>query len=137
MSIQSYKDLKVWQQGITLVKHIYELTSSFPKDELYGLTSQLRRAAVSVPSNIAEGSSRKNSKKEFVRFLHIAYGSLAEIETQLIIAQELGFASKEQINPLLEETNILMKMVYRFIASLENKGEVVSLDSRLKNPESH
>lgn len=86
--LNSYKDLIVWQKSIELVKQIYLLVESLPKNETYGLSSQMTRAAVSIPSNIAEGYSRKNTK-EYVRFLKISYGSGAELETQLIIAKEL------------------------------------------------
>ena len=83
-----YKDLAVWQKSINFTVEIYKLTQTFPKDELYGLTSQIRKAAVSIPSNIAEGNER-NSHKEFNQFLHIALGSAAELGTQLLIAKEL------------------------------------------------
>jgi four helix bundle protein len=90
-----YKELIVWQKALLLVKHIYLITKSFPSSELYGLTNQMRRAAVSVPSNIAEGQMR-GSPAEFARFLAIARGSLAELETQMIIAKELGYATQSQ-----------------------------------------
>lgn len=93
--MKSYKDLEVWQKSISLVKEIYILTKLLPREEIYGLVSQMRRAAVSIPSNIAEGQP-KVSGKEFLRFLEIAYGSLAELETQLIICKELGFLSSVQ-----------------------------------------
>jgi four helix bundle protein len=86
----SYKDLRVWRQSVDLALEIYRQTQTFPKNELYGLTSQLRRAAVSVPSNIAEGKGR-SSDKELVLFLHHSRVSLVEVETQLLIAQELGY----------------------------------------------
>lgn len=86
--LNSHKELIVWQKSITLVKDIYRLTSNFPKNELYGLSSQMQRAAVSIPSNIAEGYSRKNTK-EYLQFLRIAYGSATELETQIIIAEDL------------------------------------------------
>jgi four helix bundle protein len=86
----THKDLDVWKLGIQLVKDIYATTAKFPQEEMYGLTSQLRRAAVSVPSNIAEGAAR-NGKKEFIQFLYISLGSLSEIETLLIIAEDLNY----------------------------------------------
>jgi four helix bundle protein len=92
----SYRDLQIWQLGVDLALEIYRLTADFPKHEQYGLTSQLRRAAVSIPSNIAEGHARK-TQREFQRFLNIAKGSLAELETQLTIAKELGFGDVEKI----------------------------------------
>ncbi len=96
-----YQDLRVWQLGIDITKYVYQITSSFPTSEKYGLTSQLRRCAVSIPSNIAEGHSRA-SRQELKRFCLIAKGSLAELETQLIIAQELGFGDRSSINDLMD-----------------------------------
>jgi len=90
----NHKDLDVWKQAITLVLEIYKLSSSFPKDETYGLIPQIRRAAVSIPSNISEGAAR-NSKKEFLNFLNFSLGSLAEVETQLIIAKRLSYCNIE------------------------------------------
>lgn len=88
-SITTHKDLKVWQEAMGLAKEIYTLTKKFPKEEIYGLSSQMRRAAVSVPSNIAEGAAR-SSHREFTQFLYIALGSLSELETQWLLAAELG-----------------------------------------------
>ena len=88
MYLKSHKELIVWQKSIELVKGVYKLTNEFPKSELYGLSSQMQRAVISIPSNIAEGYSRKNLK-EYIQFLHIACGSSAELETQLIISEEL------------------------------------------------
>ena len=88
--MSGFKQLKVWQVGMDLVIKVYKITESFPKSEMYGLFSQLRRCAVSIPSNIAEGSSR-NNPKEFTQFLYIAQGSLSELDTQLILAQLLGY----------------------------------------------
>lgn len=87
--VLSYRDLKVWVKGISLAKQVYELTGGFPKSEMYGLTSQMRRAAVSVPSNIAEGHARRH-RKEFRQFIHHALGSLAELDTMRIIATYMG-----------------------------------------------
>ena len=89
--MKSHKDLLVWQKSVDLVTRIYLETDQWPKEEIYGLTAQIRRAAVSVPSNIAEGAGR-SSQKDFSRFLSIAMGSLAEVETQTVIAQRLGYA---------------------------------------------
>lgn len=89
--MKTHKDLDVWKNSISLVKEIYIVSKLFPKDELYGLTNQIRRSAVSVASNIAEGAAR-NYEKEFIRFLYIAKGSLSELETQIIIAKELEYA---------------------------------------------
>ncbi|MCB9082604.1 MAG: four helix bundle protein, partial [Lewinellaceae bacterium] len=90
----NHKDLDAWKISMELVQWIYEVTRDFPNQELYGLTNQLRRSAVSIPSNIAEGAAR-NSDKDFLRFLYIALGSLAEVETQLIIAINLGYLNEQ------------------------------------------
>lgn len=100
--MSSYKELVVWQKSIQLVTDVYKLTKFFPKEEAYGLVSQMQRAAVSIPSNIAEGHDR-NSDKEFSQFLCIARGSLAELETQVIIAENLGYIKQ------VHKTNILNK----------------------------
>ena len=92
--LRDHKDLDVWKKSMELVEMIYTWTKEFPQEELYGLSSQMRRAAVSIPSNIAEGAARKNPK-EFVQFLYIALGSLAEVETQLLISQKLGYVKEE------------------------------------------
>lgn len=103
--LKSYKELIVWQKSIELVKEVYLLTEVFPKSEMFGLISQMRRAAVSIPSNIAEGSGRKTIR-DYAQFYSIAYGSALELETQIVIAKELKFAKKEQfvkVDSLLEE----------------------------------
>lgn len=92
--MKTHKDLKVWQESIDFVSDIYAMTSNYPNEEQFGLISQLRRASVSIPSNIAEGASR-HSKKEFIRFLYIARSSASEIETQLIISRKLGYLNTE------------------------------------------
>jgi len=114
---QSYRDLIAWQKGIELVAAIYHVTQTFPKEELYGLTSQLRRAAVSIPSNIAEGQGRK-SKAEFRHFLHNAAGSLVEVETQLTISAVLGYLRREKEADLLNRTNELGRIINGLILSL-------------------
>ncbi len=96
-----YQDLKVWQLGIQITRSIYEITSGFPDTEKFGLVTQLRRCAVSIPSNIAEGHSRE-SNRELARFVSIARGSLAELETQLIISKELCFGDSSRIDQLLD-----------------------------------
>jgi four helix bundle protein len=118
---KSYKDLLVWQKGMELAKFVYQLSARFPVDERYGLISQIRRAAVSVPSNIAEGQARHTSK-EFLQFLSHAQGSLAEVETQLLLSVELRFANQEGIAPGLKDVDELQKM----ITSLRRKLEVGS-----------
>ncbi|HDL20205.1 MAG TPA: four helix bundle protein [Nitrospirae bacterium] len=106
--MQSFRDLKIWAMGIELVKEIYQLTKLFPHEELYGLTSQLRRAAVSVPSNIAEGHIRGH-KAEFRQFLFIALGSLAELETQLIISGELGYVTAVMYKNIINKNRYIGK----------------------------
>ena len=105
-----YKDLLIWQRGMGLAKLVYQLTAKFPGEERYGLTSQLRRAAVSVPSNIAEGQARQGTK-EFLQFLSHAQGSLAELETQLLLSMDLGFAQKPDVDRALQEIDELQKMI--------------------------
>ena len=99
MAVTSYRDLETWQIAMKLVSEVYRVTKSFPRDEIYGLTNQLRRAAVSVPSNIAEGQGR-DSTKEFLHYLSMAHGSLCELETQLLIAQGLGYLTQEDTDKL-------------------------------------
>jgi four helix bundle protein len=113
----SYRDLLVWQKSMGLVKMIYEQTRCFPKDEVFGLSSQMRRAAVSVPCNIAEGQGRL-SKKEFRQFLALSRGSLLELETQLQIAADLEFLSVEGTKPLMERTEELLRMLNGLMKSL-------------------
>lgn len=117
MSINSYKDLVVWQKGINLVEDIYQLTKDFPRTEQLGLISQMRRAAISIPSNIAEGYGRR-SIKEYKQFYIIAYGSCQELETQLIISKRLEFKLKEELlqkieNLILEINKMLYVMIYK------------------------
>jgi four helix bundle protein len=107
---KSYKDLLVWQRGMSLVKMVYEITTAFPMDERFGLVSQMRRAAVSVPSNIAEGQSRKTTG-EFVQFISNAEGSLAELETQTMISVDLRFASPDTAKPIIYAIEELQKML--------------------------
>ena len=117
-TIQSYKDLIVWQKSMDLVVAVYGLTEKFPKFEIYGLTSQMRRAAVSIPSNIAEGR-RRGSRKDFRYFLLNAFGSGAELETQIEIAKLLPFGKKldyQKVDKLLDE---VMRMLNRMISNLQ------------------
>ncbi len=109
--IKSYKDLLIWQKGVDIVIAVYKLVKSFPQDELYALTTQIKRASISIPSNIAEGYGR-NKEKSFVHFLNISRGSLYELETQLLIAKELEFISNNKlynqiINWIEEESKML------------------------------
>ncbi len=115
--VSSFRDLDVWKKSMELSVDIYNITQSFPSTELYGLTSQLRRAAVSVASNIAEGSGR-SSTKEFLQFLNIANGSLAEIETQLELAYRLNYIQSIEIQPNI---NHIRSMIFGLIRSLRKK----------------
>jgi four helix bundle protein len=115
----THKDLDVWKEAIQFVKRVYEATSSFPKSELYGIANQLRRSAVSIPSNIAEGAAR-GTTKEFIRFLYISLGSLSELETQLIVSKELGY---EFDFDMLEELEGIRKKLLSMIISLKQRIE--------------
>ncbi len=119
MKAKSYRDLIVWQKAMDIVELVYHATENFPKVEQYGLASQMRRAAVSVPSNIAEGQSR-HSTKEFISFLSIARGSNAEIETQLIIAVRLNFLNQTDADIIFDKCAEVGKMLNSLIASLES-----------------
>ncbi len=135
--VRSYRDLQVWQKSRILVSDIYKLSSAFPKEEMYGLTSQMRRAAISIPSNIAEGSS-KGSTREYLRFLSIAYGSLCELETQLYLAQDLGFIAPDAINLILEKTNEIGRMINGLSRALEQKlTELRTLNSGLSDAQTY
>jgi four helix bundle protein len=114
---RSYKDLEVWKLSIELVKKIYQITEKLPPSEIYGLTNQMRRAAVSIPSNIAEGQER-NSTKEFRQFLAITLGSVAEIEIQLIIAKEINYLIESEMEPLMAIIDRLRKMTKGLIKSI-------------------
>lgn len=114
----THKDLDIWKIGLELVEEVYRITGGFPKEEIYGITSQLRRAAVSIPSNIAEGAAR-NSKKEFLQYLYIALGSLAELETQIVISERLGFLAQDILSETIEK---LRRKLLNFIKYLKGKG---------------
>jgi len=118
MEVKSYKDLVMWQKAMDLVVSVYRMTASFPKEEQYGLISQMRRCAVSIPSNIAEGRGR-GSRKEFLRFVYIAYASGSELETQIEIAKRLKFVDDDGVNPLLGSLTEVMKMLNSSIRSLK------------------
>ncbi len=113
-----YKNLKFWQLSRTFCKDIYQITNKFPESEKFGLVSQLRRASVSIPSNIAEGASRK-SNKDFARFLTIALGSCYEIETQLLLSSDLGFINNSELEVLNNILNQIIKMMSKFSSSLK------------------
>ena len=113
----THKDLDVWKLGIELVKDIYILTKNFPKNEQFGMVAQMRRCAVSIPSNIAEGAAR-NSRKEYLQFLYISLGSMSELETQLILSKELNFIDDTEVIGKLET---LRKKMLNFIKYMKNE----------------
>ena len=120
MAGQNYKDLIAWQRAMDLVEMVYKLTKLFPKEELYGLTSQIRRAAVSIPSNIAEGQGRK-SKGEFAHFLAIAYGSLREVETQTLISERLLYLQRQEVDRLMDLTAEIGRLINGLANSLSSR----------------
>jgi four helix bundle protein len=119
MGVQNYKDLIVWQKAMDLVYEVYQISKSFPKEEQYALTNQLRRAVVSVPSNIAEGRSRYSSA-EFRNFLSIAHGSLAEVETQILLAIRLDYVKENQATKSLDLQNEISKMLVSIYRKIES-----------------
>lgn len=118
--MHNFEELIVWKDSMKLTKSIYLVCLEFPGDERFGLTTQIKRSAVSVPSNIAEGAGR-NSDKEFLRFLSISTGSLFELETQLLLAADLDFINLDKVNSLLDDVADLQKKLYRFCQQLESK----------------
>jgi four helix bundle protein len=118
--METHKNLMVWQKSIAFVTSIYNLTKSFPKEELYCLVNQIRRAAVSIPSNIAEGCARKNTK-EYIQFLYVSLGSAAELETQLIISSNLGYLDNKSTHNLQTELEEIIRMLTGLIRSLSNR----------------
>jgi four helix bundle protein len=126
MATHNYKELKIWLKSRILVKQVYQITSAFPKTELYGITSQARRSAVSIPSNIAEGAGR-GTDKDFSHFLDIAKGSVFELETLLILASDLNFASEGELQKIMEMTSEIKKMLSSFQDKLNNAKQRTSL----------
>lgn len=118
--MQSYKELIVWRKSIELVKLIYELTAVLPKSEQYGITNQMRRAATSIPANIAEGYMRKH-RAEYIQFVRIAFGSGAELETFIILSEELGYVTKQQSAQTSATLIEVMKMLNALLSSLVAK----------------
>jgi four helix bundle protein len=116
--IESYKDLIVWQKGIELVDELYTITKKFPKEEMFGLTNQIRRASVSIPANIAEGWGR-NSSKNYIQFLRISRGSLFEIETMLVIANNQNFITEQMKSSISMKIDELGKMLNKLIKNLD------------------
>lgn len=127
----THKDLNVWKKSMNLVILTYRLTGQFPKEELFGLSSQMRRAAVSIPSNIAEGHGR-NSDKELIRFLFISLGSASELETQILLSNKLDFLNEEGFNQLNELNNEVIRVLVALIRS-KNNGQLVNLNTDNSN----
>ena len=126
-TVNSYRDLMVWQASIDLVEQVYSLTGYFPKQEMYGLSSQIQRAAVSIPSNIAEGHAR-DSTKEFLHHLSIALGSLAELETQLILAERLYYLDQQILESVFSNTAKIGRMIRGLQRALKVKLQPLSLE---------
>jgi len=118
--LKNYKELKVWQKAYHLCIEIYKITKDFPKEERYGLTSQIRRASVSVPSNIAEGYGRKTTR-EYIQALYVAYGSNCELETQILLSGDLGYIKPEDLEKLQGVLGDVERMLMGLIRSLENR----------------
>ena len=118
--MRNFREMNIWNQGISLTVEAYRLVKKFPKEEEYGLKSQIRRASVSIPSNIAEGHSRSGTK-DFIQFISIAIGSLAEVETQILLSQDLKYAAESEILPLLENVSELQRMLHALRTSLKAK----------------
>jgi len=118
--INSYRDLEVWQKAMELVTDIYKVTHTYPKEELYGLINQLRRASVSVPANIAEGWGR-GTTKEYIQFLRIARGSLLELETLMTISHNLGYVNAQDPEPIFKKIQEINKMINDLIKGLKHK----------------
>ncbi len=117
--IKSYRDLIVWQKGMALARQVYLVTGRFPDDEKFGLISQLRRAAVSVPSNIAEGHAR-SSRSDYARFLHISRGSLYEIETQIMLSEDFNYLNQNDSSDILTTTSEIGRMLNSLIRKIED-----------------
>lgn len=120
MGVKNYRELLVWQRAMDLVESIYRSTQLFPREEVYGLTAQMRRAVVSIPSNIAEGQGRRTTR-DFLNFLSIAHGSLREVETQILIAQRLHYLDMNRANQILDQTAKVGQLLNGLIRSLNKK----------------
>ena len=122
MSIDSYRDLKVWQKGMDITVNVYELTKAFPSDERFGLTSQMRRCAASIPANIAEGNVR-NTTKDYLRFISISVGSVAELATFLLLSQRLSYGDSAQVTQLLADVDEESRMLRGLQRSLRTRSD--------------
>jgi four helix bundle protein len=121
MVITSFRDLRVWQSGMDLVERIYRVTERFPQREMFGLAAQMQRAAVSIPSNIAEGHIRAH-RREYLHFVSVAHGSLGELQTQVEIAQRLGYLAPADSQDLLERTIVLSRQVHNLRSALADRA---------------
>ena len=121
VKLRDYTELVAWQKAMDFVEAVYQASKTFPKDELFGLTSQVRRAAVSIPSNIAEGQSRRSSR-EFLQFLSIARGSLSEVETQLVISKRLNYLSREQLTNLQHKSTELGRVIHGLTNAIQKRA---------------
>jgi four helix bundle protein len=119
--LRNHKELKVWQKAYQLCLEIYKLTKAFPKEEIYGLSSQMRRAAVSIPSNIAEGYGRKTTP-EYIQSLYIAYGSICELETQLLLSGDLGYIREKEMEKIQQDIGEIERMLKALIKSLRERS---------------
>jgi len=124
--MHNFKELRIWQDSMDIVEDIYKVVRDFPKNEQFGLISQMNRCSVSIPSNIAEGSGR-DSNKDFRRFLSISLSSAFELETQLIIASRIGFLQKDDFNRIIEKVNIVQKMIFVFRKKLNATTKLKNL----------
>jgi four helix bundle protein len=120
MPVNSYQDLTVWQKAMDLAEVCYHLTKAFPKEEMYGMVTQIRRASSSVPANIAEGWGR-GTTGEYIQFLRVAQGSLKELETHLLLAQRVGLTTEQEVNPALQLLSEVSRMIISLIGSLRRK----------------
>lgn len=119
--MNTFRDLLIWQKSMTLITKIYQSTNHFPKEEIFGLTSQIRRSAVSIPSNIAEGFGRE-SKQDFLRFLNISIGSLFELQTQLEITKNISYLNENEFNNIFENSREIERMLVSFIKKLKERN---------------
>ncbi|MEL1242488.1 four helix bundle protein [Flavobacterium flavipallidum] len=117
--MKPHKKLNCWIKSFDFVKEIYSVTNQFPSDEKFGLTSQIRRASVSVPVNIAEGAARKTTK-EFIHFLHISLGSLSELDTLILLSKELNFINENECEQLIEKLDVIGKLIYGLVKNLNS-----------------
>jgi four helix bundle protein len=140
MKVKDYRDLRVWQKGIEIVDKVYAMTDIFPKDELYGLTGQIRRSAISIPSNIAEGFARKHTK-EYKQFLYFSLGSCAELDTQLVIASRRNYITSQVTEELSEainhEARMLVTLINKLRPATRNEPRAASDDRRVTSDERH